>query len=120
MSRSRSRGRSRSRWKLGRSRHFGLDSRRRKQDVEHESRLILASGDEAGGCEPAGSLLLHERVDAVAPLLERMDRLLGVLIAPGRDDQIDVTGEAWLGPRRDGEAADQGPSETEFGQVEGG
>ena len=104
--------------RLGGFNDLELDSGRCKQDVEHAAGLAFTFRGEARGGEAPGGFLFHEREDAVAPSLERVDRLLGGLVTRDGDDEVDVPSETGLGPHRHGEAPDQRPSEAEVGHVE--
>jgi hypothetical protein len=64
-------------------------------------------------------LLLDDCLHPVPPCSKVTDQPFGLVVASDDDSQIDVAGEARLGPGRDGQGADDGPPATEIVQVAG-
>jgi len=69
------------------------------------------------GREPADSLLLDHCLDAVVAGPQTVNQGLGLRVARQRNRQIGVSREPRLGPRRDGQTANQSERRADFGEI---
>jgi hypothetical protein len=86
-----------------------LDSGAGEQQVDDHTRIVAARRSQPHGRETSHRVLLDSGEQLVASGHQRADEGLGVGVVGDGDSDVDVPGEAGLGPDRDGESSDQRP-----------
>lgn len=94
-----------------------LDPGGSEEQIQYDAGFILPTWDQPRARQTAGGLLFDDGRDAIATALKFTHEPLSVRVPDNADGEIDVAGEARLGPGRHRQGAHESPAVAKFGQV---